>query len=135
VGRIVEAVAVRVSHGRRFVGNLLTVVSADNAADASLKGSWDNQEQTMKYMLMIFGDEAEWASMGEAEMQAIYAEHEALVGIQDGSVLRGWLPRRAQRLVESGVASTKTTSWSAGPKHELASRWNRSRRWTDRRHR
>lgn len=31
---------------------------------------------------------------------AMYAEHEGLIRISDGVVLRGALPRRAQRLVE-----------------------------------
>ena len=31
---------------------------------------------------------------------AIYAEHEALVKIDDGSIVRGVLPRTAARLVE-----------------------------------
>lgn len=44
----------------------------------------------MKYMLMIFGDEAEWASMGEAEMEAIYAEHGAYSeAMTQAGVLRG----------------------------------------------
>ena len=31
----------------------------------------------MKYILLIYGDEQVWASMGEAEMRQLYAEHRA----------------------------------------------------------
>jgi hypothetical protein len=41
-----------------------------------------------------------FADHNPAHFHAIYAEHEALVQIDDGSILRGGLPKTAARLVE-----------------------------------
>ena len=48
---------------------------------------------------------------------AVYAEHEALVRIADGALLRGELPVRAARLVEE---------WRARYREELAHAWERA---------
>jgi hypothetical protein len=61
---------------------------------------------------MFFNDHA------PPHFHAVYAEHEALVGIQDGSLLRGWLPRRAQRLVEE---------WPTLHEDDLVERWAQAR--------
>jgi Domain of unknown function (DUF4160) len=45
---------------------------------------------------------------------AIYAEHEALISIDDGSTIRGDLPRTAARLVEQ---------WRALHRDELRANW------------
>ena len=41
-----------------------------------------------------------FADHNPPHFHAIYAEHEALVQIDDGSILRGGLPKTAARLVE-----------------------------------
>ena len=46
---------------------------------------------------------------------AIYGEHEALIAIDDGSVLGGWLPRTAARLVEL---------WRTERQLELIAKWD-----------
>lgn len=44
----------------------------------------------MKYALLIYGDESVWASMPQAEMEKIYAEHGAYgVAMTEAGVLRG----------------------------------------------
>jgi hypothetical protein len=44
----------------------------------------------MKYMLLIYGDEAGWSSMDEAAMRDIYAEHQAYgEAMEAAGVLRG----------------------------------------------
>ena len=45
---------------------------------------------------------------------AIYAEYEAIVGVADGSIIRGGLPRTAARLVEE---------WRALHETELRQNW------------
>ena len=55
-----------------------------------------------------------YADHDPPHFHAIYAEHEALIGIADGALLRGELPRRAQRLVEE---------WRSLHKQALQERW------------
>ena len=50
-------------------------------------------------------------------IHAIYAEHEALVRIDDGTILRGDLPRTATRLVQH---------WCALHRLELVENWQRA---------
>ena len=49
---------------------------------------------------------------------ALYREYEALVGIDQVTVLHGYLPARASRLV---------TEWAALHQTELQESWNKSR--------
>ena len=49
---------------------------------------------------------------------ALYAEHEAEVEIESGRIMRGSLPRRAQRLVEE---------WAQSHRLELEEDWRRAR--------
>jgi hypothetical protein len=49
---------------------------------------------------------------------AVYGEHEALVGIESLSVLRGWLPRRAIALV---------LEWALFRREELRTNWRLAR--------
>ena len=52
-----------------------------------------------------------------AHFHAIYGGHEALVGIHDGAILRGDLPRTAGRLV---------AEWALLHRAELAANWERA---------
>lgn len=55
-----------------------------------------------------------FADHNPPHFHAIYAEHEALIRIDDGSTIRGDLPRTAARLVEQ---------WRALHQGELATNW------------
>ena len=55
-----------------------------------------------------------FADHNPPHFHAIYAEHEALISIDDGSTIRGDLPRTAARLVEQ---------WRALHHDELAANW------------
>ncbi|MCP3935302.1 MAG: DUF4160 domain-containing protein [Actinomycetia bacterium] len=50
-------------------------------------------------------------------LHAIYAEHEALVTISNGHIIRGELPRTAARLVEQ---------WRSEHVAELIDHWNKA---------
>ena len=50
---------------------------------------------------------------------ATYAERDAQISIDDGRILEGSLPRRAERLVRE---------WAASRKRELRDDWERARR-------
>ena len=52
-------------------------------------------------------------------MHAVYAEHEALIGIENIEVIRGTLPTRARRLV---------FEWAELHQAELQEAWERARR-------
>ena len=52
-------------------------------------------------------------------MHAVYAEHEALIGIENIEVIRGSLPTRARRLV---------FEWAELHQAELREAWQRARR-------
>jgi hypothetical protein len=56
-----------------------------------------------------------FADHNPPHFHAIYAEHEALIRIDDGSTIRGGLPRTAARLVEQ---------WRALHQSELATNWS-----------
>lgn len=55
-----------------------------------------------------------FADHNPPHFHAIYAEHEALIQIDDGSILRGDLPRTAARLVEQ---------WRTLHRDELLADW------------
>ncbi len=55
-----------------------------------------------------------WKDHGPPHFHALYAEHEALIHIQELRVLRGSLPRRAMALV---------LEWAAEHRDELAENW------------
>ena len=55
-----------------------------------------------------------FADHNPPHFHAIYAEHEALIRIDDGSTIRGDLPRTAARLVEQ---------WRTLHQEELAANW------------
>lgn len=61
---------------------------------------------------MYFGDH------DPPHFHAKYAEHEAMIRISDGAVLRGHLPRRARHLVEE---------WRSLHVVELRARWRDAR--------
>jgi hypothetical protein len=49
-----------------------------------------HEEIRMKYMLLIYGDEAVWAEMSEAEMREVIAAHAAYgEAMEQAGVLRG----------------------------------------------
>ena len=56
-----------------------------------------------------------WKDHGPPHFHALYAEHEALIDIQELRVLRGSLPRRAMALV---------LEWAAERRGELTEDWN-----------
>ena len=58
-----------------------------------------------------------FADHNPPHFHAIYAEHEALVAIDDGEVIRGALPRTAGRLVEQ---------WRSEHKTELQDNWTKA---------
>ena len=51
-------------------------------------------------------------------IHAIYAEHEAVIGIESGEILQGELPRRARDLVRE---------WALQSREELLLNWRRAR--------
>ena len=55
-----------------------------------------------------------FADHNPPHFHAIYAEHEALIRIDDGSTIRGELPRMAMRLVEQ---------WRTLRQSELLANW------------
>ena len=58
-----------------------------------------------------------WSDHHPAHFHAIYGEHEALVAIDDGTVLAGRLPRTAARLV---------AEWLVLRRRELMADWTRA---------
>lgn len=58
-----------------------------------------------------------WEDHDPPHFHAIYGEHEALVRIDDGSFLRGNLPRTAGRLVKE---------WRSSHQEELKANWQRA---------
>ncbi|MCP3998433.1 MAG: DUF4160 domain-containing protein [bacterium] len=58
-----------------------------------------------------------FADHNPPHFHAIYAEHEALVTIDDGHIIRGELPRTAARLVEQ---------WRSEHVAELIDNWNKA---------
>lgn len=62
---------------------------------------------------MYFGDHA------PPHVHAVYGGDEALLRIDDGSVVRGGLPRTAARLVKA---------WMAAHRDELLANWERAQR-------
>jgi hypothetical protein len=55
-----------------------------------------------------------YADHNPPHFHALYAEHEALIRIDDGSIIRGHLPRTAARLVEQ---------WRTLHTDELSANW------------
>ena len=55
----------------------------------------------------------------EPHFHANYAEYKAIVSIRDGSILAGYLPRRAHRLVQE---------WRKAHRDELLANWEHARR-------
>ena len=56
----------------------------------------------MKYALLIYGNEQAWASLGEAEMRALYEEHGAYgKAMAEAGVLRG-----GEELAPTNTATT-----------------------------
>jgi hypothetical protein len=55
-----------------------------------------------------------FADHNPPHFHAIYAEHEALISIDDGSIIRGDLPKTAARLVEQ---------WRSLHHDELSANW------------
>ena len=56
----------------------------------------------MKYALLIYGNEQAWASLGEAEMRALYEEHAAYgKAMAEAGVLRG-----GEELAPTNTATT-----------------------------
>lgn len=56
----------------------------------------------MKYALLIYGNEQAWATLGEAEMRALYAEHAAYgKAMEEAGVIRG-----GEELAPSSTATT-----------------------------
>lgn len=58
-----------------------------------------------------------WRDHAPPHFHAIYSGHEALIRIDDGSLLRGELPRTAARLVEE---------WVDLHRDELGTNWDRA---------
>lgn len=58
-----------------------------------------------------------FADHNPPHFHAIYAEHEAIITITDGTVLRGDLPRTASQLVEQ---------WRIEHRHDLTDNWIRA---------
>lgn len=58
-----------------------------------------------------------FADHAPPHFHAVYAEHEAVVRIDDGGYIRGSLPTRAARLVEE---------WRAAHVGDLAEAWDRA---------
>lgn len=60
-----------------------------------------------------------WSDHEPPHFHAIYAEHEALIDIGTGAVIRGGLPTRAMRLVDEWVGLRRA---------ELLDDWDRAQR-------
>ncbi len=56
-----------------------------------------------------------WHDHGPPHFHALYAEHEAIIAVEDLRLLRGRLPGRALALV---------LEWAAGHQDELLEDWN-----------
>jgi hypothetical protein len=56
-----------------------------------------------------------WAEHGRPHFHALYAEHEAVIDIQELRVLRGSLPRRALALV---------LEWASDHRDQLMENWD-----------
>lgn len=59
-----------------------------------------------------------WHDHDPPHFHAIYGEHDAQVLIWSGTLLGGWLPRRAERLVKE---------WTQLHRAELLDNWRRAR--------
>lgn len=79
----------------------------------------------MNYILLIYADPAAEAALDEAQMQAIYAAHEALgAEMEQAGVLRGGAelkpPATATTVRFTGVARTWSTGLSPRPRSSSA---------------
>lgn len=62
-----------------------------------------------------------WRDHNPPHIHAIYAEHEALVRIEDATIIAGSLPRTAARLVRSWTSAHRSAleaNWSRAIRHE-----------------